>query len=226
MRDWRQSWRIKWRGGAYRITFDIHRAGGLWLWAALLIFAWSGVYMNFGDTVYFQVTRRLFDYHPTWEALEKRISSDRRLSWGAAEGTLRRLAIEQSRSFDTEAFEPTSMRYSSDSNVFSLQFRSSRDIQDRRGVTEVVADGATGEMVAFSLPTGRYMGNTITSWLYALHMANLFGLPYRLFVCTLGIAVTTLALSGLVIWLRKRRARHERRLRETISFAVEKRTHA
>ena len=43
---WRPAWLIKWNASAFRINFDLHRAGGLWLWAILLIFAWSSVYMK------------------------------------------------------------------------------------------------------------------------------------------------------------------------------------
>nr|WP_306306218.1 PepSY domain-containing protein [Methylomonas koyamae] len=59
---------MKWRGSAYRINFDLHRAGGLWLWLLLLVFAWSSVYMNLSDSVYAPVTRTLVgEYHePCW----------------------------------------------------------------------------------------------------------------------------------------------------------------
>ena len=28
---------------SYRVNFDLHRAGGLWLWPLLFVFAWSSV---------------------------------------------------------------------------------------------------------------------------------------------------------------------------------------
>ena len=40
----------------------------------------------------------------------------------------------------------------------------------------------------------------------ALHMANVFGLPYRIFVCALGILITMLSVTGVYIWWKKRRA--------------------
>lgn len=56
-------------GSPYRINFNLHRAGGLWLWAALLVFAWSSVYMNLWDTVYTWSTRTVFDYKAPWTEL-------------------------------------------------------------------------------------------------------------------------------------------------------------
>jgi uncharacterized iron-regulated membrane protein len=85
--------------------------------------------------------------------------------------------------------------------------RSGRDIQDRRGNTEVLFDADTGEMRLLLLPTGQYAGNTVTSWLYALHEANVFGMSYRIFVCVLGLMITMLSVTGVYIWWKKRRAR-------------------
>ena len=40
---WAKAWQIRWRAGGHKRTFDLHRAGGLWPWTLLLVFAWSGV---------------------------------------------------------------------------------------------------------------------------------------------------------------------------------------
>ena len=63
---WRHAWQVKIPASGYRINFDLHRAGGLWLWAALLIFAWSGVYMDLNG-FYTRATQLVFDYEqPVW----------------------------------------------------------------------------------------------------------------------------------------------------------------
>ena len=49
---WAKAWRIRWRAGGHKRTFDLHRAGGLWPWALLLVFAWSGVALALYDQVY------------------------------------------------------------------------------------------------------------------------------------------------------------------------------
>jgi uncharacterized iron-regulated membrane protein len=38
-------------------------------------------------------------------------------------------------------------------------------------------------------------------------MANLFGLPYKIFVSGLGAAIVTLSATGVYIWWKKRSAR-------------------
>ncbi len=57
---WAVAWKIKWRGSAYRINFDLHRAGGLWTWSMLFVFAWSSVNFNLGREVYQPVMHFLF----------------------------------------------------------------------------------------------------------------------------------------------------------------------
>jgi uncharacterized iron-regulated membrane protein len=61
--------------------------------------------------------------------------------------------------------------------------------------------------MSFEAPTGIDAGNTITSWIVALHVGAVFGLPYRAFVSMMGIAVALLSVTGVWIWLRKRNKR-------------------
>ena len=66
------------------------------------------------------------------------------------------------------------------------------------------------------IPTGEHSGTTVTSWLNALHDANvaILGLPYRIFVSVLGLVIVMLSVTGLVVWLKKRQARRaSRRIR-------------
>jgi uncharacterized iron-regulated membrane protein len=103
-----------------------------------------------------------------------------------------------------------------------VQYRvlSSRDLGTRHATTSVLFDAYTGELVAVSLPSGQRSGNTVTSWLAALHMADVFGLPYRIFVCVLGLVITMLSVTGVYIWWRKRRARRASRRREKAGTAL------
>ena len=50
-------------------------------------------------------------------------------------------------------------------------------------------------------------GDTIGSWLFALHMAAIWGLPFKVFVGMAGLVVAMLSVTGMVIWARKRSAR-------------------
>ena len=46
---WKPSWRVRWTGGESKLTFDLHRASGVWIWPLLFVFAWSGVLFNLSE---------------------------------------------------------------------------------------------------------------------------------------------------------------------------------
>lgn len=105
--------------------------------------------------------------------------------------------------------QPLGLAYRPDLCAYSYEVRGSRDIFERAtkgGSTEVMFDGDTGALIRLSLP-GERSGNTVESWLYALHMTRVFGLPYQIFVCALGLLITMLSVTGVYIWWKKRRAR-------------------
>jgi len=112
--------------------------------------------------------------------------------------------------FNTELFH----RGSSDRlrcDIYECRVRSSRDISDRVGCTRLIFCADTGELRQVLLPTGQYAGNTVTSWLVALHEGNVFGLPCRIFVCVFGVCVAILTITGVIIWWKKHQARRHAR---------------
>jgi uncharacterized iron-regulated membrane protein len=208
-RRWKPAWLIKWNAGVFRINFDLHRAGGLWVWMMLLVFAWSSVYMNLTETVYTWATRAVLDYRPTWTELVKlpQPLDSPRLNFQTALSTGQRLMADQAAQHDFTVDRPVGLGYQPSRGLYFYFVRSSRDIRDKAGRTYVYFDGDSGALRLLALPTGQYSGNTVTSWLVGLHMADLFGLPYRIFVCALGMLVTMLSVTGIYIWWKKRRAR-------------------
>ena len=212
---WKNAWQIKWPASAQRVNFDMHRASGLWLWMALLIFAWSSVYMNLGDSVYRKVTQTFFELHEPWsefEPLEKPVVSPA-IDWETAQYIAQK-AIDQAA--DTQHFTfqgPDAMWLNREKGFYVYSLRSSLDFQDKSGQTRVVVDAMSGDVKLVLFPQGQYSGNTITTWLVALHTANVFGLPYRIFVCFLGHVIVMLCVTGVVIWLKKRRAYYFHRSR-------------
>ena len=210
-RRWRPAWLVKRGASAYRLQFDLHRAGGLWLWGLLLVFAWSSVMMNIRP-VYEPVMRTLFDYRSPMDTLAPapRRNDAPRLDWRSAQAVGERLLAAKSAELGFGIGERLALMYLPEAGAYLYEVRGSRDLFERSpkgGGTYVVFDGDSGTLTEFGQPTGEHTGNTVESWLYALHMARVFGLPYRVLVCALGLAVVGLAITGVLLWLRKRRAR-------------------
>jgi uncharacterized iron-regulated membrane protein len=214
---WKPAWQIKSGAGAFRLNFDLHRSGGLWLWAVLLVFAWSSVYMNLWDTVYTWATRAVLDYRPIWTELAElpQPRESPRLDFRTALAVGEKLMVEQAALHDFIMERPVGFGYDPSRGVYSFIVRSNRDIRDKSARTIVYFDGDTGALRLLDLPTGQHSGNTVTSWLAALHMADVFGLPYRIFVCGLGLVITMLSVTGVYIWWKKRSARKFARAHST-----------
>lgn len=209
---WRHAWQVRWSGGSYRLNFDLHRAAGLWLWVVLVVIAWSSVAFNLWAEVYDPLMRGAFPNQPGREALApaSQTSVPPALTWHDARRIGRRLMDEQARQHDFRVQRETLLVHDpccGPRGHYRYQVQSSRDIRDRWGSTQVVFDADTGEFLQLWLPTGAASGDTIRMWLTSLHMAAVGGLPYRLFMTVVGLLVPMLAVTGVVIWARKRRGR-------------------
>jgi len=86
---------------------------------------------------------------------------------------------------------------------------------DEGGGTWLLFDGTTGKFAGINIPTGQNAGTSFNSWIFALHMAMIWGMPFKIFVCVVGILIAMLSITGVYIWLKKRRAKRLSRERWT-----------
>ncbi len=211
---WTPSWLVRLKSSFFRVNFDLHRAAGLWLWAMLLVYAWSSVFFTLPN-FYTRATQLVLDYEPPVWAQAATPQTDARppMAWEAAQATGERLMADMAREHDFAIERPLALYNLSEKGLYEYRVRSSRDIGDKAGSTSILFDSRSGELRTLSLPTGHRGGTTLTTWLVELHTANLFGLPYRIFVCVLGLVIAMLSVTGVYIWWKKRSARlaHVRR---------------
>lgn len=207
---WKPAWGIK-RGGSYRINFDLHRAAGLWIWGLLILFAVSSVSLNLRDELYLPVLKRVVptvDHHDVLPDLGQAPLMQANMSWEQARARGRELMAAQARQHGFEVLHEEAMMLARDHGAWYYAVRSSRDFADDHGHTAVYfsAQDDTGRELGFEHPTIA-PGNTLTSWLAALHTGKVFGLPWRLLVVAVGLLVALLSVTGVVIWWRKRQGR-------------------
>lgn len=216
---WRPAWLIKRPTSAVRVNYDLHRAGGLWLWPLLFVFGWSSVMFNLGQ-VYEPVTAAVFHYRPDMDlvnSLTLRANPAPRLTWIEAQTVGEQLMALEAARRGFEVYRPYGMAYIEEWGVYTYAVMSSLSVQEHAWNTSLWLDGNTGTPVSFEAPSGEHSGNTVGTWLRALHFADLRdALIYRVFVCTLGLVVTMLSITGVYIWLRKRRARRHARVRRCV----------
>jgi len=209
LRNWRRAWLVKWRAGAFRINFDLHRAGGLWLWLILFVFAWSSVMFNLRP-VYESVMHAILKYDSIIDAVmssPRRVVEKPKLDWRAAQEAGDRIMADEARKQGFAVRWPRGITYAPKVGMYAYVVATDRDIAEQSGATMTMFDGDTGERRAFTGPYGANAGVTVGEWLMALHTGRVFGFPYRIFVMIVGLAVTMLSATGVYIWWKKRLAR-------------------
>ena len=212
-RRWKKAWWVKWRANAFRINFDLHRAGGLWVWPLLFIFAWSSVMFNL-NPVYEKVTRTVFDYRSDMEfilAFHGRAIERPKLDWRAAQARGEQLLAQQAVIHGFTIRQPFGLAYLAKQGVYSYDAITSRDFRPHGWGTGVWLDGDTGELKHLWLPDGEHAGNTIGNWLWAFHFADVYGLrSYRFLVAVIGLLISMLSVTGVYIWWKKQLLRRQR----------------
>lgn len=208
---WKPAWLIKLNGGAYRINFDIHRAFGLWTWAMLFVLAWSSVSFNLVE-VYLPVTRALFGFSQgagldQFQTLSTPLANPK-LDWRTARQTGRSLLDEVARKNGFAIEREESLILDRDHGLYVMVARSSLEV-GKGGETVGAFDANSGQLRLAVWPgcSLERAGDVISHWLAMLHMAAVFGRPMQVLVCLMGVVITALSVTGVVIWLKKRSAR-------------------
>jgi uncharacterized iron-regulated membrane protein len=213
---WKPAWLIKWRGSFYRINFDLHRAGGLWLWLMLLVFAWSSVQLTDRLDVYEWVMSRVLPYRGDAEdsALfpQRESSAPFRLGWEEAQAAGERLMDEEAMRQGFKIARPHSLNRFEESRLYNYTVVTDRPFPQDQMAT-VFFDADTGAFHARMYASDGKIGDVLTSWLRGLHMARdpMDFIAYRFFIIIVGLVVATLSVTGVYIWWKKRRARHRAR---------------
>ncbi|ARN82449.1 PepSY-associated TM helix domain-containing protein [Methylocystis bryophila] len=209
---WKPAWLVRWSGGSYRLHFDIHRAFGLWTWAMLFVFAWSGVAFDLSD-VYKPVMGAFFDMTlpeaGNLSDLDKPLESPT-IAWRDAHSRGRELMQEAGIREGFTILSEQQLYFDRAKGAYMYLIRSSRDLS-RRGDAIVVFDANTGAMKGLTAASTVSTGALVTQWLFSLHMALVFGLPMQIFVCAMGFVITALSVTGVYVWWKKRAARWGRR---------------
>lgn len=203
LRRWQPSWKVKLGAGARRISFDLHRAGGLWLWGLLLTMAVSGVYLN----LQFQVFRPLLSMiAPVTPSPFERVpahgdaaATGPGVSFGDVVARARQVALRRGWPAPFDVF------HSPGPGVYGVGFGDHHAAGI--GVPWLYFDDHSGQVIGESVPGHGTGADVFMQWLFPLHSGLIAGLPGRIVVCITGVAVFMLSITGIVIWLRKCRAR-------------------
>lgn len=212
-KKWRPAWKVRRYSNFFKLNVDLHQATGLWLWGVLFVLAWSSVAFNL-PSAYQAVMTPVFDMTPHPKTLKSKYKNEpTQLTMQQALSLTTKLMQQEAEKQSVKIEYYRFLRFFPAKNIYELRARSDRDVAGR-GNTRLVIDAVTGKKIGHYFPTGETRGTTITTWLYALHMGQVGGLVYRLFLLFVGLCVFILSFSGGYLWWKGLQRRRKARIKQ------------
>ncbi|MCE3602285.1 PepSY domain-containing protein [Massilia sp. P8910] len=207
-RSWRKSFAFRWKAGGHKLNFDLHRSGGMWVWLLLLVLAITSVSMNLTDRVVRPLLSTVSTLSPdafasrTMNPPDKPIpallSRDDVMALARAEAAKRGWTAPAGGVFYASAFGLYGVGF----------FEPGNDHGDvGLGNPWLYFDGTDGRLMADRVPGSGSAGDIFLQLQFPLHSGRIAGLPGRIILSLLGVMVAMLSVTGVMIWVRKRRAR-------------------
>lgn len=202
---WVPAWKIRTKASGYRMTYDLHRAPGLWLWLIMLPIALSGVYLNLGAEVFRPVVAALSPLTPT--------PYETRLPAGSTNAEIGRLSFDDVLASASDHAITRNWPYrvrgiydDRESGFYVVDFGTGQEAG--LGTPWLYVEATTGAVLGEEVPGNGTIGDVIVRTQFPIHSGRILGLPGRILVSLAGLVVVLLSATGVVIWYRKTRARN------------------
>ncbi len=206
--SWRKSFTFRWRQGGYKLNFDLHRSGGLWLWLLLLVLAVTSVSMNLNREVMRPLVALFSPLTPSPFDTRTPRAPDQPLLPRVERADI--IAAAQAEAARRGWQQPAgSLFYSPAFGIYGVGFHAPGNSHGDGGLGNawLLYDGLSGRPAGEQVPGVGSAGDIFLQAQFPLHSGRLFGTTGRVLISLLGLLVAMLSLTGMIIWLRKRQAR-------------------
>lgn len=221
MERWKPAWKIKTGGTRYRINYDIHRAFGLWLWGILFTVAFTAFSLNLYSEIFYPIMSRVSQVTPgPFDVRTERDLNDPitpRLNYAQVIDIAKEDAAERNWTDPAGgAF------YSQHYGIYGVAFHTPEGDHGVAGMGPpyLYYDGVTGEQLGTYEPFVGTAADIFVQAQFPLHSGRILGIPGRILMSLMGVVVAALSMTGVVIWLKKRRARRHRNARAAVETGV------
>jgi uncharacterized iron-regulated membrane protein len=205
---WVPAWKVKTRGSAYRINFDIHRAFGLWTWLLLFTIAFTAFSLNLYFEVFSPLMRTVSSYTPNPYEQRTAAPFDNPIEPKSSFADIIELAQSeaQRRGWNTPV---GAVSYALQYGIYGARFFEPGDDHGAAGVgpAQLYFDGQDGRLLGERLPWQGTAADIFVQAQFPVHSGRILGLPGRILISIMGLVVAALSVTGVLIWYRKRRAR-------------------
>lgn len=204
-RSWRKSFAFRWHKGRNVVIFDLHRSGGVWLWLLLLMLAVTSVSMNLEQRVTRPLVALVSDLTPSPFASRTPNATENPILPRIPREEAVRLAQVEAQQRGWTA-PPGALFYSVEFGLYGVGFHEAGDEHGAGlGHPWLYLDGQDGRLLGDAVPGQGSAGDIFLQAQFPLHSGRIAGLPGRILVSLLGLAVAGFSATGVLIWSRKRR---------------------
>lgn len=205
---WMSAWRLRWGAGAYKLNFDLHRAGGLWIWGVIVVVAFTSFSINLYREVFYPVMSRVSTTTPgPYEMLQPAPFGsyiEPKISFASAIDIAKKEALQLG--IKTEA---GGVWYGGDFPFYNVSFFDPDDETGAMGMglSNIYVSSETGELLGSYRPWHGTAADVFVQLQLPLHSGRILGTFGRVLMSFVGVMVAVLSVTGVVIWWRKRRGR-------------------
>lgn len=208
---WKPSWLIRWTAGGYKLNFDLHRAGGLWVWGMIILVAFTSFSLNLYREVFYpvmslvtQTTPGPYDTQtpaPYGSYITPTLNFVQAVEIAQAEAKRRGFA-----------HPPGGIYYGGNYAFYNVSFFDPANENGARGMglSNLYIDAHDGRVLGEHVPWKGTAADVFVQLQFPLHSGRILGLPGRILMSFMGVMVALLSVTGIVIWERKRRTRRRK----------------
>jgi len=209
-KKWSTAWKIK-GGHAYRLNFDLHRAGGLWLWLLLLPIAVSSVAMNLPSQVFKPAVSLFSPVEASVYETRGRLPAEQvgvtQLSYQQAYER----ALEEGKRLGLTA-AIGELYYSFEYNFYGAGF--GQHDTEAHGKSWLFFHGTDGRLLGQEIAGQGTLGERFYRLQLPIHGGRIIGLTGQVLIALLGVVIAMLSATGIYIWWRKLLARRSGKTRK------------
>ena len=201
---WKPMWTVDFRARLRRLLLDLHRASGLWLFAGVMVLAFTSVCMNFFDEAFTPAVEAVSPARPApFAAPLPEAPAPPALDFAQAVSQAQAIATR-----DRPGWLPAKLSHVPERNLFGIMFTRS-GVEEYRGLGPVTyyLDGSSGRLVYVDDPYRDSAGRRLSRALYPLHSGEVIGPLGVAIVFLLGLATAEMCVTGLYTWWKKRQSR-------------------
>lgn len=210
-KKWATAWKVK-GGHAYRLNFDLHRAGGLWLWLLLLPIAVSSVAMNLPSQVFKPAVSLFSPIEPSVYEARGRMPTDQLGTTLLSYQQAYERALQEGKRLGLTA-AIGELYYSFEYNFYGAGF--GQHDTDAHGKSWLFFHGTDGRLLGQEIAGQGTLGEQFYRLQLPIHGGRIIGVTGQIMIAVLGVSIAGLSGTGAYIWWRKWQARRSSKSRRT-----------